>query len=580
MRKDLTAGLVTTSLIAAVLALGPMVVRGQSLRGTVREASGRAPIAGAVILLVADSSTILARTITDTHGHYGLERVHGATLLRVLHIGYRPGNIRLAAAADTALTIDVSLDRLATLLQPVRITGRRDCPARADDGAMLALLDQVRAGVLATEVAGQAKPAFMVRLVYKRELDDNDEITEQSVRAAVDRSAESFKAVRTAQQFVETGFLRDSAGVHEFFAPDAATIVDPSFAAGYCFRITTSEMRPRQVGLAFSPAKDRRDVVQIAGTLWTDTARRTLSDLDFSYMHLDPPMQRATPGGRIAFQELANGIVLVHRWSLRLPAARQETPPGFPTGGQVRTWYYAEETGGRVASAEWPDGYLWTAPLGQLRVHLTDRAGKPLSGAMATVQNTTYRSVTDSEGNATIRFLLTGPWRLIVLDSAVADLPIAEPPIVDFEAQWGTTTFDTITVENLAGVTAKAFCPHGLRGNLSSVVVGRIVSESTARLDSVNVRAEWTLPNQSGSTDGLPMAVRSNPSQSGIYAICGLPASTTIQISAERGADTARSVTLRTPGTRTLLRLDLPLPQRTRATRPVDARTVMNAGHP
>src|ERR1035438_10814569 len=213
------------------------------------------------------------------------------------------------------------------MLAAVRIQEKSGCPRRSDDAATFGLWEQARAGLLATVVAREANPAHLDRLVFERRFEGNsDRITSFSVdRRAAELADKSFNASFPADVFVKSGFATDSAGVQLLFGPDADVLLDEAFARAYSFRLATrARGRPTQVGLRFGPAQRQDGRVDIDGVLWVDTAARALTDIEFGYVGLPPVTARFSPGGRVSFRQMSNGIVLIDRWQLRGMVAREE----------------------------------------------------------------------------------------------------------------------------------------------------------------------------------------------------------------------------------------------------------------
>lgn len=539
--------------VGIALIVPTAAIRAQSVHGVIRDQGTGAPVPGAVVELMNRGTTPIVRTVSDGQGRYTLHGDGSAERLHVLRIGFRPADTDLPAGHGTDITMDVSLMHLATLLQPVRAVASRSCRGAWDSPAAEALLARARDGVLATEVAAEARPATMVRVLYKRQFNENDEVTAQAMWTTSDQANRSFAASRTAAEFVKQGFARDTADGLEFFAPDAGTVVDPAFGDGYCYRIISSHDRPHQLGLEFEPAKYHRDLVQITGTLWTDTLSRTLSDIDFRYLNLDRAMERASPGGRISFHQLSNGIVLIHRWSLRLPTFEEQPAEGF--AGVTRHWYVPVETGGRVASAWWPDGYTWTAGLGNARLHILDASGHPVAAAMVRMPDAGYYLRSDSAGMVKIPFLVAGPWDVVARDSTIADLPLRHDTKLRLDVHWGMTTVDTLRMDSAPVIVAREFCRHGLHGTATSVLVGVLRdTDGVKPVAHARVMVAWRT-----DTTQDPFEVMAATSDSGVFAVCGLPVSTSFTLSAGRGDDSSRAAYFTTRAFRTVVRRDLRL---------------------
>lgn len=533
----------------------------QEVRGVVRDSATQGPVAGAVLLLSNASGATLARKISDAQGRFSFaaEQSVGAARLRAIHIGFQPRDLTVPADPAARQTITIAMQLLGTMLDTVHVVASDRCGRGADAARAAALLEQAREGVLATDVAAESKPANMVRLAYVRHFDASDHVDSQSVHRVANRSIDSFRAVYTAAQFVRSGFMQDSAGFEEFFGPDARTIVDPAFASGYCFTLAHDRSWPMQVGLRFTPAFKTANRVDVSGTLWADTSRRELRDIEFRYEGLYPAADRTSPGGKIRFRTLANGVVLVDQWYLRLPAVVQDTVMGPGLIRRLRAFVRPQESGGIVLSASWPD-LNWTAPSGTLVAILRDPAGRPLGGAYARLERSDYAGRADANGVLTIPELLPGPYDLSVVDSAFADLPISVKPVARFEAKLDTTRLSNVVVDSpLDGVVA-AFCRNGLAAGNKSVVVGRF--KGPDGLDHVpggTITAEWGPTGPAAATDTSRLTARTLASDAGLFAFCGLPAETPISMWGVWGSDSSTVTKFLTPNGRALIRHDLQL---------------------
>jgi len=139
-----------------LLVLLPAALRAQ-LRGMVRDGSTSAPIGGAVVAVVDVSGGTTARTITNVDGRFSVARDPKAVRVRVIKIGYRPREAPLPAAGAV---LELTMDRIPPMLATVRVTDRQLCPGSEDRGGAFQLWDQARAGLLATVVARELKPAM------------------------------------------------------------------------------------------------------------------------------------------------------------------------------------------------------------------------------------------------------------------------------------------------------------------------------------------------------------------------------------------------------------------------------------
>jgi hypothetical protein len=135
---------------AIVLLFIGVSLEAQRVVGHTRDATGGAPLPGAVVFLADSAGRTIARTISGTGGEFHLVGDGSAVTVRTLRIGFRPGIKSIArAAADANVTVDVDMTAVPTLLEAVEVHDQARCPARNDGPSAFALWEQVRAALLA-----------------------------------------------------------------------------------------------------------------------------------------------------------------------------------------------------------------------------------------------------------------------------------------------------------------------------------------------------------------------------------------------------------------------------------------------
>lgn len=423
----------------------------QVIQGVVQDTAARQPVSGAVLLLLDSAGNTVRRDITDQTGHYRIGATPEMRRMRLLRIGFRPRELALPATNGGTVDFNVSMTALPTMLEAMQVTSGRNCSRRDDRITALSLLEQARAGLLATVVAREAKPADMVRLRYTR-LNEPDADGRVRQRVRVDSSSDlkaSFQAVRSAADFVKSGFLDTTRGADILYGPDAETLLDNAFSDGYCFELRKHDSkRPNSVGLGFVPAHTEKGRIDIDGTVWIDTVARRLQQIQFDYVGFDRGLQPLHLGGDIRFREVGNGVVLIDRWSLRIPSAVPETLTVGRTAGVIRQ-LVVQESGGALATAHWPDGFTWTAPLASANVRVVDQDGKPLSGSAVVIDDAEYGALTDESGVAVLRRMLPGTYEGTATDPGLAEIGVRLTAPVKF----------VVKNEESVNVTVKAPSP-------------------------------------------------------------------------------------------------------------------------
>src|SRR5262249_35800139 len=138
-----------------------------------RDSASQLPIPGAVVALQDTVATTLARTTTNERGQFRVVLLGDSVRrVRVVRLGFRPATMRLPAPVDGVIRMDIPMTSVSMALAPVQVVaGPTNCPRRRDRQIALGLLEQARAGLLATVVARSDKPARMTRLRITRTMD-------------------------------------------------------------------------------------------------------------------------------------------------------------------------------------------------------------------------------------------------------------------------------------------------------------------------------------------------------------------------------------------------------------------------
>jgi hypothetical protein len=501
----------------------------QQVRGTVIDSASRLAIPGAVVTTLDSAGRIGRRSVSDERGAYIVTAPVEVRRLRIVRLGFRPTEITLPDARADDMTVPVVMTRIPYQLQPVRVTAAANCPRRSDRALAMALLEPARAGLLATVVARSERPAQMKRLLIERRMvGTSDVIDRHHVQIeSVASTIAAFRSARSATNFIEQGFASDSVDGATFFAPDAEVLLDDGFAAGYCFHIMDrSRAHPNQVGLGFKAADRRRGRIDVDGALWIDTVARALVDIEFRYVGLDRQLEPYEPGGRVEFREMANGVVLIDRWYLRLAGVEPDTANGgrrplAPVGrsrevadGRASRLVVAE-VGGELARAAWRDGYTWVASLGRLGLTVTNMSGVPLRGVTVLLDDTDYRATTDSAGHLDITDLAPGPYSPRVADARLEALGVSLRTSGSFTAARDSTRFLTIRTQTAEEYVLGRCQAGGQQVGGDALMIGRVATSAGGPIKGVS----WTLKLFQIDRDDLAMPFGQTGSD-GLFQYC------------------------------------------------------------
>ena len=358
-------------LLPLLLALGqPPATWG----GTVVRAGDGAPVAGALIsVLDSAGSHVVATAVTGARGTFrvALASVEARVRVRVLRIGQRPF---LAGPFDptASAAVRLSVPQQPVALRPVLTRADARCVAARDGGALLAeLLGDIRTALELSRRRADNERSLARFRTYTEVRDLDGRVTERVAEVVEEgESSRPFTSV-SLDSLVRDGYVVPDGDGAVYRAPDAEVLLSDAFLEGHCFRVTEGQgSDSAQVGVAFAPRGRLGGRVEVEGTLWLDAASRTLERLDYRYVGLSPVLVRTPQGGRLEFSRLADGLVLVSRWEIRMPrltvvrridlgSLRGRSTMQQPhvatmqvTGGEV----VGMQRGGRVQLGTWAPG--------------------------------------------------------------------------------------------------------------------------------------------------------------------------------------------------------------------------------
>jgi hypothetical protein len=466
----------------------------QAIRGVVVDSASRQPIPGVVVSLLDSNAALLGRIITNQRGRFTVPSASSIRRLRIQRLGFRMREVVVQVAPAGFTDVEVSIVTLPTLLEPVLSTGNSRCRRRDDQRATFALLEQARAGVLAASVSRGRDTAVMRVLTFERTLGDRDRIVSHVVRYDSAITFLPFAASKSPRDFIRTGFVREASAEMEFYAPDAEVLLSSDFAEGYCFRLADrDERRPGQVGLGFEPAVRPDGRQTISGVLWIDTVKRALVELEYRYLDMGRLLDAARPGGRVSFVEARPGVVLIDRWSLRLPRQRADTSRDIHNADVIRNWHDPVETGAELALARWDDGVEWRGRFGALRATVTVD-GVPAPGRDFRLDDSDYQATSDSAGRLIIDELLPGPFTLTPTSPVLAVVGLAFPSVLRFDAARDSVVTATIEVPTLQSLAFDR-CVKEKYGKADAprfhLVVGRVVRPDGTPVARAAIKAKW-----------------------------------------------------------------------------------------
>ena len=560
---------------------------GQRVSGTVKDSATAAYLPGAVVVLTDSAGTTLVRTLSDAEGRYSLTAPGAGGKLRVIRIGFQPRAIVLPRASGAATAMDIWLVRIPVLLEPLDVVSRAVCSDAPDRRSAAALWEQARAGLLASVVAREARPARATIFSYDRSTELRDErVLKQRSQIQAGRTTRPFLTVDAPRLLAERGYIQEDATGRVYTAPDADVLLDDSFAETHCFGVRQAdESHPGAIGLSFEPARGRESLVDVHGVLWLDARVPALRSLEFRFVGLEPAAVRAGAGGALRFQSMSNGVVFIDRWSIRMPVMEEERRPSSSTpmpGGQdalrdrsrlrhrnnFRVLQVAE-SGGYVLGAAWGDTLRWRTTLAPLTGRVVElNSAQPLAGVVVALVGTADTVHTDSDGKFTMAPVLPGRYSISAADTAFAAFSKQRAVLKSVLIEDGRPTEVHFELPSRRSIVAR-LCDDDVLPATSAILFGSLMLDSTATPSGLTVTAQWLgVFSQSGAnarTVVYQSGRTSSVGDDGSFRLCGVPSGRRVNIVLTREgrqiADTALTVSVENPAASVIWSLPRPLAQ-------------------
>lgn len=418
---------VTLRLVALVLiaAIAP-AASAQVVRGTVRDESSGAPLAGVVVSLEqprgAPGAPPIARlrvaaVLTNARGEYELAAGDsGHFVVTAKRIGVRQFlSAAFALARGETRRLDVQLEGVRYDLPVVTVSAATPCGTRQDDRPRIAALwAEATTALTASELSLRDRLFRATIERYQRVLEPRS-LSVRSESREVQRSVTEHAFVSfPADSLAAVGYARVlDDGTIEHFAPDAQVLLSDAFVRDHCFGV--AKATEREVGITFQPVRQRR-VTDIEGTIWLAARTYELRRVTFRYTNFPLPVRDTRAGGEVHFEHLAGGAWYVSRWFMRVPQVEMEAFTGAlrrsPVVEQRAVVSSFSEVGARVDAENNPAA---SAPLATLHGRVTDSTGVgALHGARVRLLGMSHAATTATDGSFMLDSLRQGTYTLLV----------------------------------------------------------------------------------------------------------------------------------------------------------------------
>ena len=421
----------TWVLVLASVMMVPVATHAQRVRGNVVESDATTPAAHVALLLVDSAGTMVARGQTGGSGAFEMVApAPGRYAIRALRVGFAPTASEVfTLGAETVHTVRIVLGGQRVTLPSVQVTDRAACGStRGTGGALLDAWDQARAALQGASVARGEGIASTTRVAWMRsrslEGDGDAQVVFDQPRES---SGEAFRS-RSALDLVRHGFMTEAGDSVEFHAPDAQVLLDPEFAAWYCFGLVAPPAEhPDWLGLSLRAQGAVEGRVTIDGTLWL-TRSGALQYFEYRYAGMDKVYDEAEPGGRVDFLQLRGGQWIVSRWMLRMGEALTEVRRQN-VGRNESRWQRTRllrvvERGAWVHRVQLADGQFIEPNRGVMHVMVAaaDQGPELLQGSEIELPDEALAATLPASGRVNLEGVAPGAYRVLVRTPLMRDV--------------------------------------------------------------------------------------------------------------------------------------------------------------
>jgi hypothetical protein len=526
-----------TGLLAAILLSGyPLAGAAQTVQGQLVDAGTGAPVEGALVLLLSEAGEEAAGYLTNPAGRFILRApTPGTYTLRAERIGYATttsGPFSLAQGQQ--LTLHLETAETAIELEGIRVEGSQQCVVRPGEGLQLAAVWDEARKALTVQDWTEREGAYRFQVTrYERELDVAGRTVQSESRQVLSNVTGVPIRSLPAEDLMTQGFVRPSGGGgYDYFGPDASVLLSDQFLDTHCLRLTLSQGRPGEVGLAFEPVR-AGGIPDIMGTLWLEAGTLRLRVLEYVYTWTPWEAVQGIARGRVEFENLPSGAWVIDNWWIQMPlVATDMTMAIMQRTSGIRLVGIKEVGGGITRFTSSERGEPSEAPKGVLEGQVWDSTRQaPLAGATVFLSGTQYAAETDEGGNFQILDLPGGVFSAAFTHPRLDSLGVFSAGR-EVEIIPGEIATLVLAIPSSAAIMASACAQEELREG-TGVVTGLVRdAETEAPVGGATVTVFWSTFERRGvSFVENRQGLRATTDATGRYAACGVPfdASLTLQ---------------------------------------------------
>ncbi len=476
---------------AFLLGLAPTLLAAQTVVVRAADATTHAALGGALVSLQDEAGKRIARVLADERGRGAVTApAPGRYRIRVDAIGYQGRSSEpVALAVGATVERRFELDPAPLNLNELVVASSRPAQCSIDEAAgtvAARLWDEARKALTSAEITRTTRSTELELRTFERRLDVRGRVVGETSQVRRGPSTRPFVATN-ADSLHRFGYVQHRFDGTWFHAPDAELLLGEQFLGDHCFR--PADLDPKtaaRIGLEFAPTKDR-EVPEVHGTLWLDARTLELRTMEFGYTGYELPSGTVGVGGRLEFLRLPNGGWIVTRWEIRMPVIGSRRL----MAGRADSLMGYREAGGSAVPASLATARSLTT--GVTGIVFDSLRGRPLAGAIVSMEEGTRADTTDDAGRFLIESPGTGEY-LLTVDHPSLRLRGLDPIRVGARLVRGTIDTANVAVEGAAATLRRLCRVDRLDPRLALLLIAGIDSGSNRPLPAATVRVRTSSP--------------------------------------------------------------------------------------
>jgi hypothetical protein len=233
--------------------------------------------------------------------------------------------------------------------------------------------------------------------------------------------------------------------------------------------------------------------------MWIDPSTAELRWLEFNYRNLEPERTTSQVGGRVDFERLDDGRVIVREWWIRMPIMGRQTDFTGRTRQFIARYH---QTGGIVLAARAAGGrrLSGSAGTGGIEGVVRDSVGVPVQGVRVQVIGSNQTVYTNAGGRFGITGLPEGRYQVEVLGTGLEVGGFSSDPATRdvIPGEMSSVEFHLPSIADLLFDQ----CRGDPRSEGGAALAGMVLDEIGSPVPGASVRVAWRRYDFSGVLRG------------------------------------------------------------------------------